>query len=195
MRLVAKLAVSTGVLIAFTTVIVGQKPQTATPPPKTPDMEKVDKIHESVFSKTNKADEASKLTEEMSKALPGAAKVGPVTRRNYIDEVLFSRMDRDKITHVSISADEEVIGRVYMDPTGVLPTADDVRQFMSNKDANKRDQLIDKLVGSKEFAEQWAWYWADLLRENDPAYHYWLKEWLRIDRPYSEVVSDMLTGG
>ena len=64
MRLVAKLAFSTSVLIAFTTVMVGQKPQTATPPPKAPDMEKVDKIHESVFSKTNKADEAAKGEED-----------------------------------------------------------------------------------------------------------------------------------
>ena len=195
MRLVAKLAFSTSALIAFTTVMVGQKPQTPTPPPKAPDMEKVDKIHESVFSKTNKADEAAKLTEEMAKTLPGAAKVGPVTRKNYIDEILFTRMDRDKIPHAGLSTDEEFLRRVYMDATGVLPTADEVRQFLANKDANKRDQLIDKLVGSKEFAEQWAWYWADLLRENDPAYHFWLKEWLRIDRPYNEVVSDMLTGG
>ena len=118
MRLVAKLAFSIGVLIAFTTVIVGQKPQTPTPPPKAPDMEKVDKIHESVFSKTNKADEAAKLTEEMAKALPGAAKVGPVTRKNYIDENLFTRMDRDKIPHAGLSTDEEFIRRVYMDATG-----------------------------------------------------------------------------
>src|SRR5439155_535328 len=131
---------------------------------------------------------------EAARALPArAGSVGPIPRKNYVDDFIFDRIDRDKIPHAGISTDEEFIRRVYVDATGLLPTADDVRQFLASKDANKRDAVIDKLVGSTEFAEQWAWYWADLLRENDPAYHYWLKEWLRIDRPYSDVVKDMMT--
>ena len=25
-------------------------------------------------------------------------------------------------------------------------------------------------------------------------FHYWLREWLKLDRPYNEVVTDLLTG-
>jgi hypothetical protein len=201
MTLGQKLALSTSIAICLAMVATAQSPQTppkpAAPPnsanPKAP--EQFDKIHESVFSKTDKSQEAGKLTDDASKALPGRALAGPIPRKNYIDEHIFGRIERDKIPHAGLSTDEEFIRRVYIDATGMLPTAEDVRQFVASKQAGKRDTLIDKLVGSKEFADQWAWYWADLFRQNDNGAYFWLREWLRIDRPYNEVVKDLLTGG
>ncbi len=194
MKLVLKLALFTSVMLSLIMVLTAQKPPQA--PPKAPNMEEVDRIHESVFSRTSKAEEATKLTEEASRALPGKALgSGPIPRKNYIDEFIFSRIEKDKIPHAGLSTDEEFIRRVYVDATGLLPASDQVREFVADRNAGKRDRLIDKLVGSREFAEQWAWHWADMLRANDNAYQYWLKEWLRIDRPYNEVVYDMLTGG
>ena len=59
--------------------------------------------------------------------------------------------------------------------------------------------MIDTLVAHDGFAEQWAWYWGDLLRMSNEAgpgaasFHYWLKEQLRVDRPYDLLVHDVLT--
>ncbi len=193
MTLVQKFALSASIVVCIAIVATAQNPPKPAPKPKP---EEFDKIHEAVFSKTNKAEETGKLTDDVSKALPGRTATGaPISRKNYIDEHIFGRMDRDKIPHAGLSTDEEFMRRASIDATGLLPTADDVRQFAASKTPNKRDALIDKLVGSKEFAEQWAWYWSDLFRQNDNGSHYWLEEWLRIDRPYNDVVKDILTGG
>src|SRR5262249_9051172 len=86
-----------------------------------------------------------------------------------------------------------------MDATGQLPSADAVRQFVADKNPQKRDALVDTLVASDEFAEQWGWLWGDLFRvlgrsgdgNQGHLFHYWNKEWLRADRPYNEVVHDL----
>ncbi len=69
----------------------------------------------------------------------------------------------------------------------------------TTRSADKRDRLIDALMARDEFAEQWAWYWGDLLRMSNEAgpganaFHYWFKEQLRVDRPYDQLVHDVLT--
>jgi hypothetical protein len=92
MKLVLKLTLLTSILIALVPVVAGQIPNQA-PKPQLPNPEEVDRIHESVFSKTDKADEAGKLTEDASRALPGrAVSSGPIPRKNYIDEHIFGRI-------------------------------------------------------------------------------------------------------
>ena len=44
-----------------------------------------------------------------------------------------------------------------------------------------------------------AWFYGDLFRNNNRsgygknAFHYWMKEWLTTDRPYNEMVADLIT--
>ena len=56
----------------------------------------------------------------------------------------------------------------YLDLTGLPPTADDVRAFLADtRDTRlKRDELIDKLIGSHDFIDHWTNKWADLLQVN-----------------------------
>jgi hypothetical protein len=168
-----------------------QKPQV----PQTPQgMSDFDKAHEAAFTK-DKAEEASRLTEEAARILPaGPVATGAIPRKNYIDNYIFDRMKRDGIGHAPLSSDQEFLRRAYVDATGTLPTAEEVRAFVASADPQKRDKLVDKLVESEEFAEQFSWLWGDMLNQQDPAYNYWIKEFLRADRPYNEVVTDMMSG-
>lgn len=43
-------------------------------------------------------------------------------------------------------SDEEFLRRVYLDLKGLLPTPEEVRAFLQDKDAQKRSKLIDKLL-------------------------------------------------
>ena len=67
-----------------------------------------------------------------------------------------------------LCTDAEFIRRVYLDLTGLPPQPDEVRAFLadSRPAAVKRDELVDKLVGSPEFVEHWTNKWADLLQVN-----------------------------
>ena len=102
-------------------------------------------------------------------------------------------MERDRIPHAPLSSDTEFLRRAYLDATGLLPTPDEVRSFVADKDANKRDKLIDSLIGSEPFADEWAYHYGELFRTRDAGFHLWTKDWLKVDRPYNEVFYDMVT--
>src|SRR5262245_30174654 len=163
--------------------------------------DQMEEAHRGIFNpKTNSATEAVKRSSQAAASVPGkTATVGIIRRKNFIDEHIFARIERDKIPHAGLSTDAEFIRRAYLDATGELPTAQAVRDFVASKDPQKRDKLVDSLIGTEEFAEEWAWMWGDLFRLSGDtgygsrAFHFWNKEWLRVDRPYNDVVFDLLT--
>src|SRR5262245_38201843 len=126
----------------------------------------VDEAHRGLFTtKTNAGEEAARSTDKLSKGIPaGDVSTAKITRKNFIDEHIFGRIERDNIPHAGLSSDQEFIRRAYVDATGVLPTAQQVRDFVADKRADKRDKLIDSLIGTEEFAEEYAWFWGDLFR-------------------------------
>ena len=60
-------------------------------------------------------------------------------------------------------------------------------------DPNKRDKLIDSLIGTEAFTDQWAYHYGELLRTRMAPFHVWTKQWLKVDRPYNEVFYDIVT--
>jgi Protein of unknown function (DUF1549)/Protein of unknown function (DUF1553) len=174
-------------------VVSAQKEQPQSAQPQTTD-DRIEAAHGKLLSAEDKAKEASRLTEAVAPALPAtAASTAPVPRKNFIDEFIFGRMERDKIPHAPIAGDEEFLRRAYLDATGLLPTPDQARAFLSDRDPDKRDKLIDSLIGTEEFTDQWAYHFGELLRTREAQFHLWTKQWLKVDRPYNEVFADMVT--
>ena len=183
------------VLVLLTFTVAAQQNNSSTP---AQEQDRVDKAHADMLkgAATDKAAEAGRLTEALSGALPqGAVVSGPIPRRNYVDEHIFGRMQRDGIPHSALAGDEEFLRRAYLDATGLLPEPEKVREFLASADPNKRDKLIDSLIGTEEFAEQWAWLWADLFQTGRQPFSYWLQQWLKLDRPYNEVAKEILSSG
>ena len=198
-------------ILFISALLVGQQtkqaPQTTpstnpkSAPSATPKADPMEEAHRGIFgTQPNPAADAVKRSNQAAASVPGKAPAaGVIARRNFIDEHIFGRMERDKIPHAGLASDAEFVRRAYLDATGELPSAEVVRKFVASKEPQKRDKLIDSLVGTEEFAEQWAWMWGDLFRLSSDtgyglkAFHFWNKEWLRVDRPYNEVVYDLLT--
>jgi len=188
-----------GLISAFLVAMVlgqvtAQQKETPKTPPSTLNQDQFDKAHEGIFSsQPNKAAEASRLTVEASKILPSAPTASKIPHKNFIDDHIFGRIEKDHIPHAALSSDDEFLRRTYLDATGLLPTPEKIRQFAADKDPQKRDKLIDSLIGSDEFADQWAWFWGDLFRTREAPYHYFTRSWLKVDRPYNEVFYDIVT--
>jgi Protein of unknown function (DUF1553)/Protein of unknown function (DUF1549)/Bacterial Ig-like domain (group 2) len=101
-----------------------------------------------------------------------------------------------------LCSDEVFIRRVYLDITGTLPTPTEVLAFLADKDAAKRDKLIDKLLDTPEYAFFFANKWADILRvkrrqeatraNGTFAFHEWIRQQVAADTPYSEFVRGIL---
>lgn len=106
------------------------------------------------------------------------------------------------ITPSELSTDEQFLRRIYLDLTGTLPTPKQVTEFLADKDAAKRDKLIDRLVDSTEYSYLFANKWADILRvkrRNQAdraagtfAFHAWIRESIAKDKPYDQFVREIL---
>jgi hypothetical protein len=162
--------------------------------------ERLEAAHEDVRrAAEDRARDAARITSAVAPAADPAASGLPVPRRNVIDEIVFSRLEKDGVPHAGLSTDDEFVRRAFLDATGLPPSASDVRAFVADRTPGKRDRLIDDLLARDEFAEQWAWHWGDLLRMSNEAgpganaFHYWFKEQLKVDRPYDLLVHDVLT--
>ncbi len=153
-----------------------------------------EKWHEGVFGqKEDKAAAAVRLTETVAMKGAQVLPAQPIARRNFIDNMIFSRIERDKVPHSPLATDEEFIRRVYLDAIGQLPAPAAVTSFVADKDPTKRDKVIDSLIGSDAFADHWSWYWGDLFRANQDFFGFYNRQWLKADRPYNEVFFDIVT--
>ncbi len=86
-----------------------------------------------------------------------------IPRRNFIDAEIFDRLTREGVASARLTTDEEFVRRIYLDLTGSLPGAADVRKFVEDEAADKRASLVDRLLYSPQFAERWTMWLGDLL--------------------------------
>ncbi len=179
-------------ILGLSLVVIAQQDQTQ--PNQQMDQDALEAAHERLLSSQDAAAEASRVTEALASRLPGTGiAYEPVARKNFIDEHIFGRIERDNIPHAPLANDEEFLRRAYLDLTGNLPTLDQALTFLADTNPNKRDELIDSMVGTDDFADQWAYHWGELLRTRLAPFHIWTKEWLKADRPYNEVFADIVT--
>src|SRR5205823_10297184 len=85
---------------------------------------------------------------------------------NYVDKHVFAKLKLLQIPTSDLCTDQEFIRRAYLDLCAILPTAEEVKAFIADKDANKRSKLIDALLERPEYADFWTLKWADVLRNN-----------------------------
>jgi WD40 repeat protein/mono/diheme cytochrome c family protein len=122
-----------------------------------------------------------------------------------IDDLTAAKWKRMKIEPSGLCTDAEFIRRVYLDLTGLSPSADGVRAFLADgRDTRvKRDALVDQLIGSKEFIEYWTNKWGDLLQVNRKflavegavAFRKWIREQVTANVPYDQFVRSIMTAG
>src|ERR1019366_3003808 len=83
-----------------------------------------------------------------------------------IDKHVIEKLNRLKIAPSPLASDEEFLRRVYLDLLGVQPKPDEIKAFLADKDAKKRDKVIDSLFTRPEFIDHWSLKWGDLLQNS-----------------------------
>ena len=123
---------------------------------------------------------------------------------NSIDALVLSTLRDRGIEPANLCSDEVFIRRVYLDVIGTLPEPQAVRRFLQDRRPDKRAALIDALLEREEFADYWALKWCDLLRVKAEfpinlwpnavqAYHRWIRDSIRENKPYDQLVRELLT--
>jgi hypothetical protein len=120
-----------------------------------------------------------------------------------IDELVAAKWQRMKIQPSELCSDAEFLRRVYLDLTGQPPTAEEVRAFMAETSPprEKRNAVIDKLIGSPDFIEHWTNKWSDMLQVNSKflggegakLFRGWIRQQVADNKPYDQFVREILT--
>jgi hypothetical protein len=130
-----------------------------------------------------------------------AAEYASAARRNVIDDKVLAQLQRLKLKPSPKSTDSEFLRRAYLDTIGVLPTPEESRTFLSSKQPDKRDKLIDALLARPEFVDYWTFRWADMLMisgrllrpEAVKAYYLWLRARVADNTPWDELARQLVT--
>jgi hypothetical protein len=124
-----------------------------------------------------------------------------VAKRNYVDEHVFGKLKRFNIIPSEVSSDSEFLRRICLDVTGTLPPAGRVRDFVSSRDPDKRDELIETLLNSPEYVEYWTYFFSEVLRvfsgatlnvEHALIYEDWIRKNIARNAPYDRMARERL---
>lgn len=184
------------VLALGTAIAADQKPRPAQIEQLAPD--RFSDVHAPLFQPP-KSNDAGAMTESISPSNKRAPAIStPTARRNFVDEFIFSKMEKNSIPHSGLTSDYEYMRRVTLDLTGRIPAAQELRDFITDNNPAKRDKLVDRVLASEAFVDKWAYYFMDVFRANgkmgrgQDLFHYWMKENLRVDRPYDDVARSII---
>ncbi len=148
---------------------------------------------------------------------------------NLVDKYIFGKMKADGVPHAGLSSDAEFMRRLYLDLWGRLPDAEPgtskiidqavdvpsipIQQFVADKDPDKRNKLIDHLLGldymtlpgatgpdykgpwlvQRPFVSKWTGFFTELFRTQDSKqFQGYIYHFIKYNIPYDYVVRDML---
>ncbi|MEO6786909.1 MAG: DUF1549 domain-containing protein, partial [Chthoniobacteraceae bacterium] len=134
-----------------------------------------------------------------------------------IDSLLDARLRRRGLQPQPEAAPEVWLRRVYLDLTGLPPTADEVRAFLADFSAEPHakpgdppaimQRTVDRLLASPAYGERWARHFMDIWRYSDwyglgdqlrhsqkHIWHWrdWIVESLNADKGYDRMIIEML---
>ena len=123
---------------------------------------------------------------------------------NSVDARVLAALRQKGIEPAHPCSDEVFVRRVHLDVVGTLPEPSEVREFLQDDRPDKRALLADDLLEREEFADYWTLKWCDLLRvkaefpinlwpNGVQAYHRWIREAVKRNRPYDQFARDLLT--
>ena len=133
--------------------------------------------------------------------VPDTRPVAALRVNNFIDQYVAEKLQRLHIPPSEPADDATFLRRVFLDVIGVIPTAAEARQFLNDRDPDKRARLVETLLHRPEYADFWALYWGDhlnntkqLLYNKGPyTFTVWLNQVFRNNVPYDKFARMMLT--
>jgi hypothetical protein len=138
-------------------------------------------------------------------AIPDVGAAGSSVR-NPIDAFILARLHKDGLK-LSPEADRStLIRRVTLDLTGLLPSPQEVENFLRDESPNAYEKVVDRLLASPHYGERHARHWLDLARYADSngytidgprmiwPYRDWVINALNADMPFDQFTIEQLAG-
>ena len=123
--------------------------------------------------------------------------------RNLVDRHVVEKLKQLRVPPTDVTSDGAFLRRSTLQIAGRLPSLSETRTFLDDQSPDKREQLVDRLLASHDYADHFAQKWSDLLRNKrrgqSPripgtiAFHRWIRNALAANMPYDQFVREIIT--
>ena len=128
--------------------------------------------------------------------------------RTPVDAFLLHSMREKRLDFAPEADRRTLIRRVTLDLTGLLPTPEEVKAFVNDQSPLAYEQLVERLLASKNYGERWARHWldvvgyadsngyteADSVRPHAWRYRDYVIRSMNEDKPWNEFIQEQLAG-
>ena len=126
--------------------------------------------------------------------------------KNPIDNFVLAKLEQHGLAPSPEAAKTQLIRRVSLDLTGLPPTIEEVENFVADTSPNAYEKLVDRLLSSPHYGEQWGRHWLDVARyadtngfEKDQArtiwpYRDWVIKAFNQNMPFDQFTTEQLAG-
>ncbi|MGI9427202.1 MAG: DUF1549 and DUF1553 domain-containing protein [Bythopirellula sp.] len=126
--------------------------------------------------------------------------------RNPIDSFVLARLDQEGLKPSTEAARVVLIRRTYLDLIGLLPSPEEVTEFLGDARPDAYEHLVDRLLASPHYGERWGRHWLDLARYADSdgyaqdlprqiwMYRDWVISALNRDMPFDQFAVEQIAG-
>lgn len=136
----------------------------------------------------------------------------PVTQRSSsarspVDSFILASLEAAGLGMAPEANRRTLLRRVTIDLTGLLPTPDEVTEFLNDPAPDAFERVVDRLLASPRYGERWARHWLDVARYADSngldenlayanAFHYrdYVVQAFRADKPYDRFLIEQIAG-
>lgn len=124
-----------------------------------------------------------------------------------LDKIVTAKLNRSNLKQVERANNYTIIRRLYFDLIGLPPTPEEIISYINDKDPNRYEKLVDKLLADKRFGEKWGRHWLDVARYGESTgkdqnivypyawkYRDYVIDSINKDKPYSQFILEQIAG-
>jgi len=127
--------------------------------------------------------------------------------RNPIDRFVLARLEKEGLRPSPAANRSTLIRRLSIDLLGLLPSPDQVEDFLADTRPDAYERLVEEVLQSRHYGERWGRHWLDLARYADSdgyekdrvrphawRYRNWVIEALNKDMPFDQFSINQIAG-
>ena len=128
-------------------------------------------------------------------------------RRNPIDAFILAELSKKNLAPAPPADKATLLRRVTFDLTGLPPTPEELKAFLTDNSANAYETVVERLLASPRYGERWAQHWLDVVRfgetngfeldaDRPQAWRYrdYVVNALNADKPYDRFLQEQIAG-
>lgn len=139
---------------------------------------------------------------------PSVPLQAPAKVRTPVDAFILDKLAAKGLAMAPEADRHTLIRRVTLDLTGLPPSPEEVKAFVNDRSPLAYEQLVERLLASKNYGERWARHWldvvgyadsngyteADSLRPHAWRYRDYIVRSMNEDKPWDQFIQEQLAG-